>query len=553
MLSLLPHEGDWPVPGDLAELAGGTGGRTVGNENRTRKELINELGHLRQQLAQVRMIEAERRLAEAALRESRELFRKIFAESPIAIQLCDAEGKFVDMNRACLDMFGMSGISDYYHDWRGIFDGPYMPDAARQKLGVGQAAGYEVQFDFDEAREAGIYRGTKVGKADYEVLVSPLDGRGRRPSGYLFQMQDVTERKRAYAALRESEELFRSIFAESPIAIQLCDAAGHFIGMNRACLEMLGIASMAECPWRGIDDTPFVPDEHRRELRSGAVVRYEVSFAPRQARKIRLPQSGRAGTAWYHVLASPLGSESGSPTSYLIQIQDVTDRTRAQMALRELSRRLVEVQESERRHLARELHDEIGQALTGLNILLEMAVREASTAMRPGLLEAKALTNDLMMRVGDLSLALRPPMLDDLGLLPTLVWHFERYTSLTGVSVGFEQSGLDRRFAPEIETAVYRLVQEALTNVARHAAVADATVRLVADGTSLVVQVQDHGAGFDTETALAGGASSGLVGMSERAISVGGHLAVESVPGHGTLLRAEIPLEATARQKGEAK
>jgi signal transduction histidine kinase len=210
--------------------------------------------------------------------------------------------------------------------------------------------------------------------------------------------------------------------------------------------------------------------------------------------------------------------------------------------LEALSRRLVEVQEAERRSVSRELHDEIGQLLTGLKLVLEMGSRGRTEAMKAQLKEAQVLVSDLMERVRDLSLNLRPAMLDDLGLLPALLWHVERYSVQTHVQVDFQHSGLERRLAPEIETAVYRIVQEALTNVARHAGVQEAAVRLWADQQTLGVQIQDRGPGFDPEAVLSGMASSGLMGMRERALLLGGRFTVESSPGEGTRVQAELPI-----------
>jgi len=124
-----------------------------------------------------------------------------------------------------------------------------------------------------------------------------------------------------------------------------------------------------------------------------------------------------------------------------------------------------------------------------------------------------------MERVRSLSLALRPTMLDDLGLLPALLWQFERYTAQTSIRVICEHRGLDQRFPPDVETTAYRIAQEALTNVARHAGVVEVTVQLWADQEILAVQIIDHGRGFDPAITLAGGMSSGLSGMQERAIA----------------------------------
>jgi signal transduction histidine kinase len=218
--------------------------------------------------------------------------------------------------------------------------------------------------------------------------------------------------------------------------------------------------------------------------------------------------------------------------------------------LQTLSRRLVEVQEAERRHIARELHDEIGQVLTGLSLALEMSARAPAEAVQPSLNDAQALVNDLMARVRDLSLGLRPAMLDDLGLLPALLWHVERYTAQTDVQVNFQHRGLERRFGAEIETALYRIVQEALTNVARHAGVDEVTVRVWASPDTLGVQIEDRGSGFDPKAALASGSTSGLASMRERAALLGGHLVIESSPEAGSRLTAELPVTKPGVEKG---
>jgi len=218
--------------------------------------------------------------------------------------------------------------------------------------------------------------------------------------------------------------------------------------------------------------------------------------------------------------------------------------------LQVLSGRLMDVQEAERRHLARELHDEIGQLLTGLRFTLDL--REPGVpALTRRLEEARGLVEELLDRVRALSLDLRPSILDDLGLLPALLGHIERYTSQTKVQVRLEHHGLDRRFDPETETGVYRIVQEALTNVARHSGVDEVTVRLWANHEVLGVQVEDHGRGFDPEPVLAGGRNAGLAGLRERASLLSGHLTVESRPGGGVRLTAELPVNGPSRRGSE--
>ena len=158
---------------------------------------------------------------------------------------------------------------------------------------------------------------------------------------------------------------------------------------------------------------------------------------------------------------------------------------------------------------------------------------------------------DLSQRIRQLSLDLRPPMLDDLGLLPTLLWYFDRCNHQLRVQVEFEHQGLEQPLDAEIEIVVYRIVQEALTNIARHAGVRAASVRLWANPTTLSVQVEDRGSGFDVGQTLGRPTSGGLTGMRERVRLVGGQLVIDTHPGAGTCLTALLPLGPTRKTKGD--
>jgi signal transduction histidine kinase len=218
--------------------------------------------------------------------------------------------------------------------------------------------------------------------------------------------------------------------------------------------------------------------------------------------------------------------------------------------LQALSQRLLEVQETERRNIARELHDEIGQALTGVRLTLEMRTKLRGEALDDSLKQAHTLVVELMERVSQLSLELRPALLDDLGLLPSLLWYLDRYSSQTNVKAILKHSGLEnRRFTPEIETAAYRIIQEALTNVARHARVSETWVTLWYDQDILGIQVEDEGQGFDPDEVRVTGNSSGILGMQERALLLKGKLTIESAQGKGTRILAEIPVAGTSLQE----
>jgi signal transduction histidine kinase len=207
------------------------------------------------------------------------------------------------------------------------------------------------------------------------------------------------------------------------------------------------------------------------------------------------------------------------------------------------------LEEAERRHIARELHDEVGQSLTALKFQLEAVGRGSAEDGAARVRDARGLVDELMARVSNLSLDLRPAMLDDLGLLPALVWLFERYTTQTGISVDFQRAGLGERFAAEVETAAFRVVQEALTNVARHAGVTQVTVRAWVNDGTVGVQVADGGKGFAPDEEMQRADSGGLIGMRERALALGGTLTIDSRPGQGVQVTAEFPLKAAMQAR----
>jgi signal transduction histidine kinase/DNA-binding response OmpR family regulator len=220
----------------------------------------------------------------------------------------------------------------------------------------------------------------------------------------------------------------------------------------------------------------------------------------------------------------------------------------SRQALQALSQRLVDAQESERSEIARELHDEAGQLLAGLKLLLEshdMAEEGARVSGAWDLCrqELRSIVDELLARIRDLSIRLRPPMLDDLGLVATLKWHVGRYSTLTGVAVDLRcEAGAERSFGGRAELAAYRVVQEALTNVARHSGAEAATVEVRVEGGTLHLRVSDRGRGFAADDA-GRGSSLGLLGMRERCSALGGRFILTSEPGGGAVVAAELPFD----------
>jgi PAS domain S-box-containing protein len=476
----------------------------------------------------------ERKRAEQALHENHEVFGQLAENIREVFWVVDP--------RACRMLY----VSPAYEEiWgrtcRSLFDQPLswidaiLPQdrprvlAAFQRQGQGEVTREEYRITQPDGSVRWVW--------DRAFPIRDQQGQVWRVAGIA---EDITGRKQAEEELRESEERLQRFFeaAIEGIAIHedgtildanqsLASMFGYPLGeiIGKHTLELAAPESRAHVGFRLADG--------EESLYEAIGLRKDGSTFPGELCAKSIPYHGRR-----------VG---------VTAVRDISERKRSEAKLQEyaqrlqaLSRRLLEVQELERRHLARELHDEIGQVLTGLKLTMEMGTRQQAGELHASLLQAQALVKDLTSRVRDLSLRLRPTMLDDLGLRPALLWHFERYSAQTKIHVEFEQSGLDSRFPPEVETAAYRIVQEALTNVARHASVAEVTVRIWFDQDLLCLQVEDPGVGFDSDGVPAAGTSGGLSGMQERAELLGGRLIVDSGRGAGTRITAELPVRAPA-------
>jgi signal transduction histidine kinase len=213
----------------------------------------------------------------------------------------------------------------------------------------------------------------------------------------------------------------------------------------------------------------------------------------------------------------------------------------SQRVSRDAVRRVVEAQELERARLARELHDQTGQALTSILLGLKALEERVDTDEgRTAAAELRQLVVSTLQDVRRLAVELRPAALDDFGLVPALERLRDTVSEQSAISVDVQSSLGDRRLPAEVETMLYRMVQEALTNVVKHADASRVTVRLSRSDTSVVLAIHDDGKGFDPQSARDGGL--GLVGMRERVALLGGRFAVEASEGAGAMLRAEVPL-----------
>lgn len=405
-----------------------------------------------------------------------------------------------------------------------------------------------------EAVERRVQRLDKIGSTEGEAYAVASDGE-RIPVEFkthrinlddrpvlISSCRDIRERRQMEGALRKSEAEYRTLFRTNPRPMWVYDLETYrFLRVNNAAVAHYGYS---EEDFLAMSIFDIRPSEERSALLENV----------RNARQ-DLEHSGpwrhqkKDGTVIEVEIDSHILEMDGRP-AVLVLTHDVTERNRLSREinrynaeLRAMSVRLLETQETERRRLARELHDEAGARLTALQMCLAMA-KEAVADTSPGsvaeIIEAQDLARDLADMVRQLSMNLRPGVLDDLGLVAAIEWFIGRYRRQTGITVSFyHEMARGERLGAEIETSAYRIVQEALTNVARHSRAMQATVMLNRTDEELRLHVVDEGQGFDS--AKIDGDSIGIASMRERAQLTGGKLEVSSEPKKGTRVSATLP------------
>jgi PAS domain S-box-containing protein len=511
---------------------------------KSREQLVQEVAELRQRLTHA---EAKRERAEAALALSEERFNAFLDNSPCVAFLKAPDGRY---------LYGNAGwdrlLPTKRNHFLGRTDQEFFPGPITQKLRQNDAkvlATGQTLETIEEVPDAqGVLR-------SWLVMKFPVpDASGDTLLGGVAI--DITERRRVETELRQAETelqqqnaILHSILDSMAEGVIVSDGNGRFLHINRAAEEIAGDHRVQSSPeeWPeqyGLffaDGVTLLSADQVPLIRA---IRGEVVEAMDLYLNNKTVSTGR----WLNVTARPLRDKAGSHYGGVVVFRDVTERRVSEEKLKEytqqlqaLSRRLLRIQEEERRHLARDLHDEVGQALTGLKLMFEKNALDPPGQTKDVFHHAVRLAQDLMVRVRALSMHLRPTLLDDLGLVPALQWHVEQYTMQTGVHVTMELVGINTgdRLPSDVETAAYRIVQEALTNVARHTEVNDVAVQVRRENDELLVRIEDRGAGFDAKDIWE---SSGISGMRERATLLGGTLVVQSQPCSGTQIFAQLPV-----------
>jgi len=506
---------------------------------------------------------AERKRVELALRESENKYRLLMEQASDSIHTYDMQGNFIETNAKLCEMLG------YTHEELLRLD-------VKDLIPAEDLAVDPIRFDELRAGKS-ILRERRLRRKDGVLLPVEISGRMIRDNVLQAIIRDITERKQAEPHLRESEERFRAMFEQANVGIVQASFGGTLLRVNPGFCKIVGYAE-EEASVMTIRDLTHPDDYQREKALTRQLMKGEIPGYSIEKRYLRKDGS----LVWGQMTATLVSQSSGEPFYMLAIVEDISERKQAEESLRsseaelqksheELEQRVgertvalsgmnailqEEVRERRRiegesvellrRRIAREMHDQFGQQLTVMKLKLD-AVKEHCRE-NENLCEQvdalRTLARQLDEDVDHMVWEMRPTALDDLGLQAALSTYVQNWPQHLGVPVQLHASGMDRiRLTPEIETALYRIAQEALNNIAKHAQAAHVAIVLErrADQVSLIVE--DDGVGFDLQQEFGvDDKGLGLIGMRERTTLVGGTLEIESQPNDGATVVVRIPV-----------
>ena len=483
----------------------------------------------------------ERRRAEELMRESEQRFRTLAETATDTIVTIDGASRILFANSAAERLFGYS----------------------KQEL-LGQPLTILMPERFRAVHEEALARYLETGnrhtvwnsmeltglrRDGKELSLEVAFGEIRENGEHTFTgiIRDISQRKRADEAVRASEIRFSSAFNSNPSLSTISTLDGRFLNVNEQFLQSSGYSREEVIGKTALELAMWPNPDNRARLMAilkgkGYVRGFEVELKTKKGeRRVLLLSVERI-----EIEGQPCLLHSG---------QDITDRTLAEAALRHseerlraLSARLQLVREEEGKRIARAIHDELGSALTGLRWDLEGIAENLEGTpdgikfqeVRGKIPPMMALIESTINTVRRISSDLRPPFLDDLGLIAAVEWQLQQFQSRTGILCDCE-TALDKwELDPDRATAVFRIFQEILTNVLRHAQATRVHVEILKDSNTVLLDVQDDGRGI-TESEKANPRSFGLLGMRERALLFGGEVVITGTPGEGTHVVVRVP------------
>jgi len=369
-------------------------------------------------------------------------------------------------------------------------------------------------------------------------------------------VRDITDRRIVEESLLKSNEQYRSLVENMEDIVLVIDPNHKILFVNQSLLilnskktsAVLGHNISTHLTEKG---TPVIAETIDRIVKSlhGEKIDVEITFS--------------TFSSWFEFSFVPQFDASNSLYSILCIGRDITEKIMyeqglvqhveklqtQQHQLRKLSKEMLNIQEDERKYISMELHDEIGQSMTAINMTLQ-SIRTGELddkKIKMRIADCQKLVEETSSKIHQFSMELRPPELDDLGLIPAIKSHSRKFTARTGLTVTIESDNEVENLGAEIKTAFYRVFQEGINNIAKHANASSINVSIHKQNGKFLCYIEDDGDGFDSSQIFANTAGLGLIGMSERIKSIGGHFDIQSNSGKGTRLCVELPKNRVER------
>lgn len=495
----------------------------------------------------------EQRKVERELRQSEQRLRQVIDLVPQFIFAKNRKGQFILVNKAVAEAYGTSveGLlgktdADFNPDQKEV-EHFILDDNEVMDSGMPKVIPEEVITD-----STGQKRFLQTIKIPYRVAAGSEDA-------VLGVSADITDRKLAEQTLKESEEQFRSLAEESPNMIFI-NQGGDIVYANRRCEDLMGY-TREQLMAPGFDFRSLIaPDSleriglsFSRHARGEEVPPYEYGLLTREAKRIDA------------IITTKLIRYKNAPAILGI-VTDISERKKNELELiysrerlRDLSNRLQAIREEESRRIAREIHDELGQTLTALKMDHASLEEEIATLGAPRNVTAEStmasmagLIDSAIRSVRRIGSELRPVALDSLGLVAAIEWLAGDFAQRTGVKCAWIVPQDDLEIDRERSTAIFRILQESLTNITRHAGATEVRVSFQYSRGVLELRIEDNGRGMEYSDRPRSG-SFGILGMRERASLFGGTITFTSNPGKGTVVHARIPVDDPKQSSGEQR
>ena len=526
---------------------------SVKDERKTKQQLIQELAELRRRLddsdagssqKDLRRANEDRKRAEIELSRTKEYLENVIENSADAIGIVDRRGKFILWNRRAAQIYGydldeLAGKAAFE-----LYQNASELDRMLKRLRKNELV-----------REFEILMKKRDGSVvPMDISISLLKDEEGKTIGSVCVARDLSERKRSETALKAArDELSRysknleaqvktrtreitGILKYTPSVVYIKDTDGRYSLVNSRFEELLGIGGQDVF---GKTDHDLFPAEIADRMRAADI---EI-LSTRRSSQVEEAVPREDGVHTYLTVKFPLYDEQGEATGVSGIATDITELKKVQDKLRLLSASIMDGQEKERTAIARELHDELGQVLTALRMdsaWLLKRLKEVDPAASERAQAMCSLVDKTIDDVRNIALRLRPGVLDDLGLIAALEWFAADFEKRTEIVCFFRHINV-QKVDNIVATAVYRIVQEALTNVARHASATRVDVAIMRKGRRLILTVADNGIGFEVG-GIDESRALGIAGMRERANLAGGSLDITSRPGKGARMQCKLPV-----------